>query len=327
MKNKKYQLALIGYMLITVGLIVYFFGLVISIPRNIFFFGDQQLHMINSFIVLYSGIGVQFGIILLILDIYILLPKIKKDNKIRLNTIDKPTCTVALMAYNEEDSIYSAVQDFNNHEKVKRVIVINNNSSDNTKLEAERAGAIVIDEKNQGYGYCFVRALLEASSYEDTSISVLCEGDMSFRAYDLDKMYAYIKHTDIVNGTRTVDRLQDGSSQLTAFINYGNIYAGKLLEMKYFGSCNLTDVGTTFKMCRNDALLEIIALLNPEKINHEMNPYFMDTALSKGYDIIECPITFHKRIGYSKGGNASSYEAFKLGIRMIWGISFGWWDR
>jgi len=282
--------------------------------------------MINSYIVLYSGIGAQLGIILIILDIYLLLPKIKKESKIRLDKMNDDLCTVALMAYNEEESIFTSVKDFINHEKVKRVIVINNNSSDNTKIEAQRAGAIVIDEENQGYGYCFVRALLEASSFEDTNISVLCEGDMSFRSYDIDKMYTYIQHADIVNGTRTVDKLQDGSSQLTSFINYGNIYAGKLLEMKYFGSCNLTDVGTTFKMCRNDALDGIINSLNPKNINHEMNPYFMDNALSKGYDIIECPVSFHKRIGYSKGGNVSSYAAFKLGLRMIWGISMGWWD-
>ena len=41
-----------------------------------------------------------------------------------------------------------------------------------------------------------------------SELIVLCEGDRTFRAYDLDKLLAYAPHADIVNGTRTVERLR-----------------------------------------------------------------------------------------------------------------------
>jgi hypothetical protein len=40
--------------------------------------------------------------------------------------------------------------------------------------------------------------------------------------------------------------------------------------------------------------------------------------------MVECPITFHARIGASKGGNTNNARAFKVGGRMILGIVFGW---
>jgi hypothetical protein len=39
---------------------------------------------------------------------------------------------------------------------------------------------------------------------------------------------------------------------------------------------------------------------------------------------VEVPITFHKRIGDSKGGNVSNFRAAKVGMRMFLGIIFGW---
>ena len=50
------------------------------------------------------------------------------------------------------------------------------------------------------------RALTEGVHKDDTNLIVLCEGDMTFRAYDIDKLLAYLPHADIVVGTRTVER-------------------------------------------------------------------------------------------------------------------------
>ncbi len=40
--------------------------------------------------------------------------------------------------------------------------------------------------------------------------------------------------------------------------------------------------------------------------------------------MIECPITFHERVGVSKGGNTNNWRALQVGMRMIGGIVFGW---
>ena len=139
-------------------------------------------------------------------------------------------------------------------------------------------GAIVVRESQPGYGRCVYRALQEGLGYSDTELTLLCEGDMTFRAYDIDKFMAYIAHADIVNGTRIVEQLRAHRTQLTSFMYYGNFFVGKLLEAKHIGKGTFTDVGTTYKLCRNSALRALLPLVNPA-INLEFNAHFLDTAL------------------------------------------------
>jgi glycosyltransferase involved in cell wall biosynthesis len=89
-----------------------------------------------------------------------------------------------------------------------RVIVVDNNSRDRTADVARAHSAIVVHESQPGYGRCVYRALQEGLGYSDTELTLLCEGDMTFRAYDIDKFMAYIPHADIVNGTRIVEQLK-----------------------------------------------------------------------------------------------------------------------
>ena len=50
----------------------------------------------------------------------------------------------------------------------------------------------------------------------------------------------------------------------------------------------------------------------------------IDRALESGLTVVECPITFHERVGTGKGGNTSDLRALKVGCRMMIGIVFGW---
>jgi hypothetical protein len=104
---------------------------------------------------------------------------------------------------------------------------------------------------------------------------------------------------------------------------YGNVFVGKLLEAKHLGRGTITDVGTTYKLCRRDALSRIMPHLNPE-VNLEFNAHFLDVALDLDCQVVECPITFHPRVGVSKGGNVSNRRALRVGLRMMLGIVFGW---
>ena len=104
---------------------------------------------------------------------------------------------------------------------------------------------------------------------------------------------------------------------------YGNFFAGKLLEAKHLGKGTFTDVGTTYKLCRKSALHELLPRLNPA-VNLEFNAHFLDTALTANLEVVECPITFHQRVGVSKGGNVNNRRALFVGVRMIVGFVFGW---
>jgi hypothetical protein len=309
-------------LLFSLGISSYLLGVLLVFPRYLL-----DLHVwldpVAEWLVWYSGAPVVLGLALAAFDLLFLLGRKKPNLPLRWEPLADPRITVALTAYNDEESIADAVADFRAHPRVRRVIVVSNNSADATYARAEAAGAVTVNEEAPGYGRCVYRCLSEAAACDDTDLVVLCEGDRTFRAYDIDKLLAYIAHADIVNGTRTVEPLRQYVTQLTTFMFYGNIFVGKLLEAKYLGRGTITDVGTTYKMCRVDSLKRLLPRLDPA-VNLEFNAHLLDTALGSGQVLIECPITFHARVGESKGGNVNNWRGFMVGLRMIRGIVLGW---
>lgn len=320
--KRRLPLLLYGLFLIGGGLAAYLFGVLLALPRKLL--PSPELALLNHQIVWYSGVPMLLGILLVALDLAFLGRFKRRRHGVRCDSPGADRLTVVLTAYNDEESIGAAVDDFRSHPKVQRVLVVDNNSADGTSEAARRHGAIVVNEPLPGYGRCVHRSLSEAAAYDDTELTLLCEGDRTFRAFDIEKFLAYIPHADIVNGTRIVEQLRSPTTQLTTFMYYGNFFVGKLLEAKHLGMGTFTDVGTTYKLCRNGVLRELLPRLDAG-INLEFNAYFLDTALAHGVEIVECPITFYPRIGASKGGNTNNLRALKVGLRMIRGIVLGWW--
>lgn len=315
-----------GVAAVALGLSLYFVGLAASIVR-LALAASPDWRAWNQAIVWYSGAPATGGLLLIGLDLMLGLPERRRRNRRPFEPTPVTGVTVALTAYNDEASIAEAVQDFRQHPLVARVIVVNNHSSDATAARAAEAGAIVYDEPRPGYGSCVYRCFQEASRHTDTSHVVLCEGDMTFRAHDLDKLAAYAPHASIVNGTRIVEQLRDPDTQLSTFMFYGNFIGGKLLEARHFGKGTFTDLGTTYKLLDRSTLADLMPLLDPA-INLEFNAHFLDTALRHSFSIVECPVTFHARVGQSKGGNVNNARAAHVGLRMLIGMSLGWrWLR
>ncbi|CAH0353756.1 hypothetical protein BH11PSE5_BH11PSE5_25770 [soil metagenome] len=313
---------LYGILLFCLGIAIYLVGVLLVIPRYLLDL-HALLDPVSLWLVWYSGMPIMLGLALALFDLLYLFGHKKPDRPVRFVPVKRRRVTVTLTAYNDEDSIGGAVRDFLDHPLVERVIVVSNNSADRTMERAEAAGAIVFNELAPGYGRCVFRCLSEAVEFADTEFVVLCEGDSTFRAYDIEKLLAYAPHADIVNGTRTVEPLRQYLTQLSTFMYYGNIFVGKLLEAKHLGRGTITDVGTTYKLCRRDALVPLLQELKPT-VNLEFNAHFLDTALAHDLVLLECPITFHPRIGVSKGGNVNNWRGLVVGLRMIAGLLDDW---
>jgi hypothetical protein len=315
--------AFYGSLSILLGLTLYFSGILFAIVRIVFHLGEP-FRQINQAIIWYSGMPFAVGLLLVGLDLGLFLPWKRGSSRRRDHApVHDRRMVVALTAYNDEESIGDAVKDFLAHPLVARVIVVDNNSRDRTAECARNAGARVVTEAEPGYGRCVYRCFQEALLESDVTLIAICEGDMTFRARDLEKLVAYIDHADIVNGTRIVEQLREPSTQLSTFMYYGNFFVGKLLELKHLGRGTFTDVGTTYKLLRRNSLARLMPVLNPA-INFEFNAHFLDAAVAYDECVVECPITFHPRVGISKGGNANNLRALAVGLRMIRGLCFGW---
>ncbi|MGB2761113.1 MAG: glycosyltransferase, partial [Maribacter stanieri] len=64
---------------------------------------------------------------------------------------------VIIPAFNEADSIAHVINEI--PKTVSEVIVVNNNSTDDTVKNAEKAGATVLTETRKGYGYACLKGL------------------------------------------------------------------------------------------------------------------------------------------------------------------------
>jgi glycosyltransferase involved in cell wall biosynthesis len=218
--------------------------------------------------------------------------------------------SVVIPAYNEEKSISNVVKDFSKP-YVDEIIVVDNNSTDRTAELARKAGARVVKEIKQGYGYAIQRGLREAKG----EIIFVTEADQTFVGKDMEKLLAYIEDADMVLGTRTCMQLVDKNANMGLFLRWGNIFIAKVLELLY-GNVRLTDVGCTFRAIRKKALKKII---NKFKVGgSHFSPEMILEALKANLKIIEVPVNYRQRVGKGKITSASKFKAFKVGLKMLW---------
>ena len=151
----------------------------------------------------------------------------------------EPRAVVAITAYNDAEATAQAVKDFRQQPGVVKVLVIDNNSTDDTAALAEAAGAAVIRESRQGYGYACIRGLAEGLKVTEANVIVLTEGDGTFFAEDTAKFLAYIDNADLVVGNRVVRGLIDTDSQMDHFFTWGNMAVAMLLRLRFWDGRHL----------------------------------------------------------------------------------------
>ena len=230
---------------------------------------------------------------------------------------------VAITAYNDAEATAQAVKDYLGQPGVIKVLVIDNNSTDGTAALATAAGATVIQESRQGYGYTCIRALTEGLRVPDADVVILTEGDGTFFAEDTAKFLAYADNADLVVGNRVVRGLIDPDSQMDHFFTWGNMAVAMLLRLRFWdgrhlGPAGLMDVGCTFRAIRRPALERIL----PDLLvggNH-FSPHMLLVAMGRGLAVIEIPIRLRRRVGQSKGASQSFWKGLQVGLVMIWHI-------
>jgi glycosyltransferase involved in cell wall biosynthesis len=220
------------------------------------------------------------------------------------------TVTVVFPAYNEASYIRKAVEDFLASGVVDEIVVVDNNSQDATAQEASRAGARVVTETRQGYGYALRRGLREATG----DLIILAEPDGTFVGKDVFKLLAYADDFEMVCGTRTTPELIWEGANMGWFLRQGNWIVAKLLMLLY-NTPSLSDCGCTMRLIHRKALERFQTQLTVG--GSHFLPEMVILARKQNLRFIEIPVSYRGRVGESKiTGNLKG--VLRTGTRMIW---------
>jgi glycosyltransferase involved in cell wall biosynthesis len=215
---------------------------------------------------------------------------------------------VIIPAFNEADSIAKVINEI--PDSVEEIIVVNNNSTDETVGNAEAAGATVLTENRKGYGYACLKGLDYVAEQSNTpDIIVFIDGDYSDYPEELTKIVAPIlndgKH--FVVGARITQLREEGS--MTPQQVFGNWLATFL--MKLFFGATFTDLGP-FRAIRYDSLLS----LEMEDKTYGWTVEMQLKALKKKLTYTEVPVRYKRRIGVSKVSGTVKGSIF-AGIKIL----------
>jgi glycosyltransferase involved in cell wall biosynthesis len=108
------------------------------------------------------------------------------------------TISVVMPCYNEQEGLNKMLRCKPSF--IDEVIIVDNNSTDNTVNIAKRHGATIAYEKKKGYGHACLAGLSKAKG--DTVI--LLDGDATYSMGEIEKLLLYMESNsfDFVNGNR-----------------------------------------------------------------------------------------------------------------------------
>ena len=231
----------------------------------------------------------------------------EKQSYLKFN-LDK-TIDLILPAFNESESIKKSIEDFESLNLFTNIIVVDNNSTDNTAEQIKKTNAIYCFEKKQGYG----SAMICGFKYSQSDIVITCEPDLTFSHLDIYKFLSYLNDFDCVFGTRTSKSMIELGAKMSPYLRYGNIIVAKFLEYLFSGP-SLTDVGCSYKAFKKRSIKKICNNLNIS--GSHFQPELMINLIENKNKIIEIPVFYLKRKGYSKiTYNFSS--SLKVAINMV----------
>ena len=216
--------------------------------------------------------------------------------------------SVIIPAFNEEDSI-GLVLDALPQNLIHEVIVVDNNSTDNTARSASEKGARVVAEQRRGYGSACLKGI---SVLDNPDIVVFLDGDFSDYPEELVKLVAPIEsgEMDFVLGSRMI--LPESRSALLPQSRYGNQLA--VFLMRLFFRHQYTDLGP-FRAIRYESL-QAIAM---QDTNFGWTVEMQIKEVKKGLRILEIPVTYRERVGVSKITGTFS-GTIKAGTKIIYTI-------
>lgn len=209
---------------------------------------------------------------------------------------------VLIPCYNEELTIGKVVRDFHNVLPDADIYVYDNNSTDGTYAEAEKAGATVRREPRQGKGNVIRQMLRDI----DADCYLMVDGDDTYPAEHAPELCNAIEEGyDMVIGDRLSSTYFTENKRM--FHNEGNMLVRFLIN-KLFNS-NIKDIMTGYRALSRQFAKNMPVISKGFEIETEMTIH----ALDKNFLIKEIPIDYRDR----KENSISKLNTFSDGIKVI----------
>jgi glycosyltransferase involved in cell wall biosynthesis len=223
---------------------------------------------------------------------------------------DKPLKVAVIIPTMNEPAISKVVDDARQalrHFDTEVIVV--DKSLDDTPRKAKKAGAIVVTQKESGYGNAYMVGF--SSVGPDADIVIMMDGDNTYDAYEIPMLIDPIVNgsVDVCLGNRFA-RMEPGA--MNARNRFGNRMITGVINGLY--GLKLKDSQTGFRALRKSALDSL-------DLDEDGMPFASEMiidARKKSMRIVEVPITYRQRIGEAK---LKAYKdgslIFSLIIRMV----------
>lgn len=213
--------------------------------------------------------------------------------------------TAVILAKEEETTIADIVRRARPH--ADRLIVVDGMSRDNTRAEAEKAGAEVVSDHGLGKGDGY-RVGIEMAPKEGAIVFLDADG-----SHDPGDIPILVK--PIADGTADIvvaSRWRAGSDDIDASFsslvrNVGGNFLTVLISKRY--GATVTDALNGYRAIRADRAHELDLKANDFDIEHEM----IIKALKKGWRIVEVPS--HE---YARAGGKSKLPTYRKFYLFLW---------
>jgi glycosyltransferase involved in cell wall biosynthesis len=224
--------------------------------------------------------------------------------------------SVIMPAYNERDTILTALERVKAVEIEKEIIIVDNCSTDGTRELLQQINDD--DIPSTGSGHC--RIIFQPQNYgKGTSIrtaipyctgdyTIIQDADLEYDPQDWHKLVdlALEKDLDVVYGSRVLG----GPKAIYTHYCWGVSLLTFLINL-LFGA-NLTDAATACKMVRTSVLKELKLTCAGFDLDFELT----NKLLKNGYQIVEVPISYEPR-SFEEGKKIRGKDGLKALLTIV----------
>jgi glycosyltransferase involved in cell wall biosynthesis len=231
-----------------------------------------------------------------------------------INQAARPDIAVILPAYNEELTIAATIEAFHHELPYANILVINNNSSDDTgkiaRATLERLGARgrVIDESRQGKGNAVRRAFRDV----EADVYVMADADCTYPADRVHDLIAPVLAggADMVVGDRhSLGRYKEENKR--PLHNFGNWLVSGLINLMF--SAGLVDIMSGYRAFSRQFVKNYSILVAGFQIETDMTLHSLD----KRFHILEIAVGYQDR----PAGSFSKLNTLSDGAKVLFTIA------